>query len=94
MRFLPNRGRVFVKLDPIEEFVTKGGIIVHSKHSEMSRIGTVIEVADDVKNFKPGDRIFINFFSGSGIDFIDTDCKHDTHRFLSEVEILGKVVEE
>ena len=94
MRIVPNAGRVFVELDPIAEKVTKGGIIIPGVHSEMSRIGRVKEVGADVAAFKPGDRIFINWFSGTGVDFIDSGFKHDTHRFLNQVEILGTVSEE
>jgi co-chaperonin GroES (HSP10) len=94
MKIVPNAGRVFVELDPIGEMVTKGGIIIPGVHSEMSRVGRVKEVAPDVTLFAVGDRIFINWFSGTGVDFIDSGFRHDTHRFLNQVEILGKVFEE
>jgi co-chaperonin GroES (HSP10) len=94
MKIVPNAGRVFAEFDPIAEMVTKGGIIIPGVHSELSRVGTVLGVGADVTDFKPGDRIFINWFSGTGVDFIDTGFRHDTHRFLNQVEILGKVFEE
>jgi co-chaperonin GroES (HSP10) len=85
----PNRGRVFVELLPVAERKTSAGLWLPDKHAEQSRIGTVLAVADDVKGFKPGDKVFINFFSGTGVDYPDSGYQYDTHRFLSEVEILG-----
>jgi co-chaperonin GroES (HSP10) len=91
MRITPNRGRVFVKLLPIEERVLKSGLIIPGKHAEPSRIGDVLAVASDVTNFKAGDRVFINWFSGTGCEYPGLDYNYDTHRFFAEVEILAKV---
>ena len=41
--------------------------------------------------FKPGDKVFINFFSGTGVDYPDSGYHYDTHRFLAETEILGLI---
>ena len=87
----PGKGRVFVELIPVSERQTSGGIWLPDKHAEQSRIGTVLAVADDVPSIKVGDKVFINFFSGTGVDYPDSGYHYDTHRFLAETEILGLI---
>lgn len=89
-KITPNKGRVFVELDSVKERMV-GSIYIPDKHAEQSRVGTVLEVAPDVEQFKKGDRVFINFFSGTGVDYPGSGYHYDTHRFLSEVEVLGHI---
>jgi co-chaperonin GroES (HSP10) len=93
MTIKPNRDRVFVELRPVAERKTAAGLWLPDKHAEQSRIGKVIGVGEGVADFKVGDEVFINFFSGTGVDYPDSGYHYDTHRFLSSVEILGSVTE-
>ena len=93
MVIIPGKGRVFVKLRPVEERVLKSGLIIPGKHAEQSRIGEVISVGKGVEDYKPGDLVFINFFSGTGVEYPGLEYNFDTNRFLSEVEILGTATE-
>jgi co-chaperonin GroES (HSP10) len=67
--------RLFILCDAVEERKV-GSIIIADKHSERSRLATVLAVGDKVKHpgkwwqfwlrphFKPGDRILISWYTG------------------------------
>jgi len=86
--------RIYGVIRPVEEKKTTGGIIVADKHSELTRVGEVLEVGPDVTKIKKGDKFLILFHAGSVIDagdnFLATD---DTHRIIDESEILA-IIEE
>ena len=96
LELIPNGTRVFVVLDAVQERKTAGGIYLPDKHAEQSRIGTVKWVGPGAKEaFKPGDRVFVSFYTGVGVDYPGLEGFHyDTHRFMEATEILGTITKE
>ena len=90
---IPYGNKLLVKLNRVEEFKTPGGIIVPDNHSEESRIGEVIACGETVKNFKPGDRILVEWIIGTCIHLIAEGVSDDTNRIIPESQILCKVIE-
>lgn len=88
--------RILLRCDPVEE--TKvGRIIIQEKHSERTRFATIIAIGDDVKNYVPGDRVLISWYTGSHVHIIGGELfgnknDEDLDRFVSESEILAKVI--
>ena len=80
--------RVLVALKPVESTMV-GRVIIPHAHKEPTRCGTVMAVGQDCKVVVPGDKIFISFYAGTGIDFLGTEYAYDTHRVVDEGEILG-----
>jgi co-chaperonin GroES (HSP10) len=75
-----------------------GRIIVSDKHSERTRFADVVAVGDGVKNYKPGDKIMISWYTGSHVHILEDDLfgnkpDEDLDRFVMESEILGKVID-
>jgi co-chaperonin GroES (HSP10) len=84
----PLGSNIFVELIEVGE--RKVGMIhIPGKHQEPSRIGVVLEVGPDVTRLKKGDKIMISFYSGTGVDYLGCGFHYDTHRFMSEMDVLG-----
>jgi hypothetical protein len=59
-------------------------------------LATVLKVGDEVKNYAPGDRIVISWYTGIHLHIIGeqiggADIDEDRHRILRDEEILAKV---
>ena len=48
MKIIPQGYRMLVRLLPVEEFKTEGGLYLPEKHAELTRIGIVEEVGEKV----------------------------------------------
>jgi co-chaperonin GroES (HSP10) len=48
MKIIPWDKRVYVKLDKVEEKKSEGGILLPDKHSEESRLATILAIGDMV----------------------------------------------
>jgi co-chaperonin GroES (HSP10) len=90
--------RLFVILGEVEEKKI-GRIIVPDSHSERSRIGVVMDVGPEVKDYKVGDRILVSWYTGTRVH-LDGETMYgkpvveDAFRVMRECEILGKVLED
>lgn len=90
--------RILVLCDPVEE--KKVGLVyVADKHSERTRLATIISVGDTVTKYKPGDRVLLSWYTGVHIHLIgeklwDIEADEDRHRMVMEGEILGKLVDD
>jgi co-chaperonin GroES (HSP10) len=90
--------RLFAILGEVQEKKI-GSIIIPGSHSERSRIGVVMEVGPEVKNYAVGDRILVSWYSGTrihldGDELYGKPVVEDAFRVLREAEILGKVLED
>lgn len=95
LKIIPQGLRLLIKLNKVGEIKTKAGLILPEKHSEESRLGTVIAIGDEVdKKFKVGDQILIAFFSGTVLHFPGEGLTDDTVRMITESEIMAKVEKE
>jgi len=97
--------RLLVKLEPVGEAKSAGGIYTPAKHSELTRSGKVLAVGDrcneifiDGKTIirdriKVGDKILVSFSAGIVIDSISGETLYsatdDTLRIISEDEALA-----
>lgn len=89
----PHGNRLYLVLDMVEERKI-GSLYVPDKHSEHSRTGIVRAVGEDVKHYKPGDRVLISYYSGVVVDLPEINVLgegQDVHRILREDEILAHV---
>lgn len=86
--------RLYAVLNPVEEKQV-GSIIVPGMHSELTRIGVIHEVGDQVENFAVGDKILISYHSGVVIAPVEDGFSpsNEIHRILTTDEILAKIVE-
>jgi len=90
---IPFGTNVYVKLNPVEEFVTESGVVVPRLHSEESRIGEVIAVGDKVRSCKVGDIVLVEYVIGMTIHLIAEGVQDDTHRIMNESQIACKIKE-
>ena len=95
MRLVPKGPRMYVILEPVKEKVI-GGIYVPDLHSELTRIAVVQAIGEDVTRYKVGDRVIMSYNAGRVINpvvdgFTPTN---DTHRIITEEEVLAQVVED
>ena len=91
MKILPQGTRVYILLDAHKS--QAGSIILPEKHSERSRIATVMGVGGDVTRYKVGDRGLVSWYVGVIMNIPGMDMREDHHRMCSEDEILAKVEE-
>ncbi len=86
-----NGHRLLVRLDPIKEKQTQGGVWLPEKHGgEWSRTGEIIALGDDVdkERYKVGDKIFADWHSGVVISDMVTH-RDDTVRIITPEDVLG-----
>ena len=88
--------RILIKLNPVGEYKTEGGVILPAAHSENTRIGIVISIGDEVDKFKEKDKILIAFHSGTVIDLPteEMSAKDDTVRMINQENIIAKLEKE
>ena len=92
MKIIPKKGSLLVELDKVQERKV-GAIWVTDKHSEKIRIATVLDVGKDVTEYKKGDRVVLNYYTGMILYILDLRWLNDTHKIVMEDNILGKVEE-
>ena len=90
MRIIPKKGSLLVELDAVQERKV-GGVLIVDKHSEKIRIATVLDVGKDVTEYKKGDRVILNYYTGAILYILDLGWHNDTHKIVMEDNILGKV---
>ena len=88
--------RILLRCEPAEE-IKVGRIVIPDKHSERTRLAEVIAIGDDVKNYVPGDKVMISWYTGSHVHIVGGELfgkpnDEDLDRFVSESEILAKVL--
>ena len=89
--------RVYAIFKPIEESKV-GVIIVPDKHSERSRLATIMAIGEEVINYDVGDTILVSTYTGVRLHLVGKELfgekvNEETHRILREEEILAKCVE-
>lgn len=82
--FLPQGKRMLVRLNEVEEEVTRGGIIMPAKHHEESRIGTIEAVGPEVTRYSNGQRVVTTFYAGVALHLPKYGILNDTHRIIEE----------
>ena len=90
MKIIPVNDTLYIRLNEVEEQQI-GRIILPDKHEERTRIGTVLATGDKVKLFKAGDKILVSYFAGIHLHLPTEGIMNDTHRILTENEVLAKV---
>ena len=90
MKIIPKKGSLLVELDKVQERKV-GGVFIVDKHSEKIRIATVLDVGKDVTEYKKGDRIILNYYTGAILYILDLRWHDDTHKIVMEDNVLGKV---
>jgi co-chaperonin GroES (HSP10) len=101
VRVKVNKDRIFVILEPMvttKEVTNKfgekiGEIELPENHHERSRIGVIQQVGDEVKDFKPGDKVLLSVYAGTRIHLIGRkidgkEIDEDCFRIIREEEIL------
>ena len=90
MKIQPQKNNLYVKLEPVGEKKVRG--IYHpGKHTEFSRIATVLAIGNEVKKeglYKVGDKVLVNWTAGVVLDLIEEAMEADCHRIVSDNEIL------
>ena len=95
LKFKPCGKRLLVKLTPVKEKKTKGGVILPDTHVEESRIGTIMAVGEEVdEEFKPGNTVVLQFFCGDVVHFPGEGMTDDTVRIITQSEIWGLIEKE
>ena len=87
--------KVIVRLDEVKEVkIGDGSLYAPDMHHESTRFATVVSVGSLVKEFKPGDRVFLGYHVGSVIEKTEMRQYGDTLRIVGEGEIWGFVRED
>jgi chaperonin GroES len=85
MKFKPLKDRVFVSYsEELEK--TSGGIYVPDVAKEKPQKGKVQAIGSEVKNVKVGDTILFDKYSGTKVNFENTE-----YLILKEEDILGVI---
>lgn len=85
LKIKPINKRILV--EALKERTTKSGIVL-SENNELTSFGTVIEVADDIKEFEVGDKLIYDKYA---VDTIETDG--DTFLLIHINDIIAKIIE-
>lgn len=83
--------KVLVKLNPVEEKTTKGGIILPDLHHEEFRVGFILAIGDEVNDFKVGDKILVGWIFGDSVHIPDQGILDDTLRMGTQAAIWAKI---
>ncbi len=92
----PTADKIYIVLDPVEERAV-GSLIVPRIHSETVRLGTIKAIGPDIDpgRIKVGARVIVTFMAGIVLDFFALGNNIvDTHRIVSEAEILCYIMGE
>ncbi len=91
-KVVPLGNRLLVELEDIDEKrVDK--IFLSSKHSERTRVGTVMDVGPDVTQFKVGDKILLHYLVGVIVYLYENRWLKPNYRIVTEDEIPAKIEE-
>ena len=82
--------RVLVELEPVDERKVES-LYLPAKHSDRTRVGTVLDVGDKVTKFKIGDRILLHYMVGVFVYLFENKWLKDTHRIVEEEEIPARL---
>lgn len=101
MKIIPYGKNIYVILDKVEEKTTEGGILLPDMHSEETREGTIIAVGDRVnaerkkeeKLIEVGQRILVQFYAGVSIHSVTKNILDDTHRLITESNVMALIEE-
>jgi len=98
MKIQPVGHCILLKLEPVQQRETKpgSGVWMSDKHAELTRIGVIEEVGEEVnqKKFKKGDKVMLRYITGDAITLYELGWIDDTHRILTESEIPAKILED
>ena len=69
-------------------------IISPDQYQQISEVGTVIAVGDEVTKVGIGDKIIISYYTGSHLQLPESYSESKYHRIIREHEILCRVNKE
>jgi co-chaperonin GroES (HSP10) len=88
MKIIPFGDKMFVKVQP--RAIEIKGVLVPDNHRMRTEKAEIISVGEDVKRFKPGDKILLTPYAGTHVQTPETYSEESTHRIIVEHEILAK----
>lgn len=88
MKIIPFGDKLYIKMLQRPDMVH--GVVVPEKYRQRTEKAEVISVGEDVKHFKVGDKILVQFYSGIHIQTEETYSQEPMHRLIVEHEILSK----
>ena len=100
MKIIPRPGKVYVRLDRVDE-MRKGSIIIPGMHGEPARIGTILDVGTSTPNMSTdglvaGQRFACSYNVGEALNSPRFDFGEDVpemHRIISPLEIWCMIEE-
>lgn len=98
MKFKLHGDRLLLFFDKVEEKKVGSILYAPDTHSEPTRIATVMDIGDQVKDYSIGDRVAVSFYTGIKVYFMGEkvygeDSHPEAHRIVRETEILSGVIE-
>jgi len=91
LKIVPFADKLYIKV--LERTSKIKNVFVPEDHKMRTEKAEVVSVGEDVKHFKPGDKILVMFYSGIHIQTPETYSHEPTHRLIVEHEILAKFEE-
>jgi hypothetical protein len=90
IKILPVRDNLLIEL-----LVSKAKLIElpDVMHRRLRKV-KVLEVGPEVKEYKPGDLVAINFYNGTEVDLLDYSLNADLYRIINQDQIIAKIIEE
>jgi co-chaperonin GroES (HSP10) len=88
MDIIPFGDKLYIKV--LERATKIKNVFIPQDHKMRTEKAEVISVGEDVKYFKPGDKILVMFYSGIHVQTPETYSQAPTHRLIVEHEILAK----
>jgi len=95
MKIKPIGHRMYIILDEFQDEVN--GVKLPQTHGEQSRFATVVGIGEEViegGKFKVGDRVIVSYGAGIRVHLIKYNIMTDTHRIISQEEVMGMVEDE
>lgn len=96
--------KMYIRLQPVtsrvKEIKRDDGSVAElelpEKHSEDTRIGTVVAVGPDAaeKGFDAGDTVVVSFMAGLILHFPADNITDDTHRIIGYREVACKIIDD
>lgn len=88
MRIIPYGDKIYIRV--LERATKIRNVFVPQDHKMRTEKAEVVSVGENVKYFKPGDKILVMFYSGVHIQTPETYSQEPTHRLIVEHEILAR----
>ncbi len=94
LKITPKGKFVYALINKVEEVKSAGGVILPGDRSEGTRLAKVLAKGPDVSDaIEIGGIYAIQWFTGTVVNIAESNLLDNTHRLISESELMARVEE-